>query len=87
MISSISSFGIISAIIPDSKIFFWIIASVADFAAVNPNGTGTLLANGLSTSFIKAKPVFNNGPRTLPENPPDCTILGRWIFDNFKLVH
>ena len=36
-----------------SKYFLWIAASVADAAAVNPNGIETLLANGLSTFPIK----------------------------------
>ena len=45
------------------------------FAAVNPNDIKILLANGLSTFFIKGKPVFNNGPRSIPKNPPNCTIL------------
>ena len=35
-------------------------ASVADVAAVNPNGTKTLLANGLSTFPIKGNQVFSN---------------------------
>ena len=33
-----------------------------------------LLANGLSTFPIKGNPVFNNGPKSLPKNPSDCTI-------------
>ena len=50
-------------------------ASVADNAAVNPNGIKTLLANGLSTCFIKDKLVFSNGTKSLPKNLPDCDIL------------
>ena len=38
-------------------------ASVADGAAVNPNGIKMLLANGLSTFPIKGKPVFSNGSK------------------------
>ena len=38
----------------------------ADAAAVNPNGTKTLLANGLITFVINGSPVFNNRPRRLP---------------------
>ena len=30
---------------------------------------------------MKGKP--STGPRNLPRNPPDCTILDRWIFGNF----
>ena len=56
MISSISSFENTS-VVPDPKVFSWIAASVADAAAVNPNGNKTLLANGVSTSFINGKPA------------------------------
>ena len=50
--SFISSFEIINVVVPDPKIFFWIAASVAYAADVNPNGIKTVLANGLSTFFI-----------------------------------
>ena len=66
MVSCISSFEIISVVIPDPNIFSWIAASVADAAAVNPNGIKTLLANRLSTFPIKCKPVFSNGPKSPP---------------------
>ena len=49
--------------------------SFADAAVVNPNGIKTLLPNGLSTFLIKGKPVFSNGPISLPRNPLNCTIL------------
>ena len=61
-------------------------AFVADAAAVNPKGTKTLLANGLSTFFINGNPVFSNVPRSLPRNPPNCTILDNWVFDNLISV-
>ena len=48
MISFISLFEIINVVIPVPKIFFWVAASVADTAAVNPNGIKKLLANVLS---------------------------------------
>ena len=69
--SFISSFEIIKAIVPEPSIFFCIPASAVDAAAVDPNGTKTLLANGLITIFINGNPVFNNGPRSLLKNPPD----------------
>ena len=72
MISSISSLEIINVVIPDQKTFFWIAVSIADAAAGNPNGIKTLLANGLSTVFIKGKPVFSNGSKSLSKNHPDC---------------
>ena len=44
-------------------------------SAVNPNSIRKFLANGLSTFFIKGKPVFSNDPRTLPKNVSDYPIL------------
>ena len=77
--SSISSFDIISVVdegrCPDTKIFLCIPASAAVAAAVNLKGIKTLLANGLITFFINGNPVFSNGPRSLPRNPPDYMIL------------
>ena len=61
-------------------------ASVADAAAVHHIGIKTLLANGLSTFSIKGNPVFSNGPKSLPKNPPDCPILCKRVFDNFILA-
>ena len=61
-------------------------ASAAHSAAANPNGVKTLLANGPSTVFIKGKPVFSNGCKSLPKNPHDCSILDSWVFDNFILA-
>ena len=59
----------------DPKIFLCIPASAADAAAFNPRRSKTLLANGLITFFNHGNPVFSNGPRSLPRNPPDCIIL------------
>ena len=42
MISTIFSFEIVNVVLSDWKIFLWIAASVADTAAVNPNGIKTL---------------------------------------------
>ena len=47
--SSLSSFDIVTAVVPDPKIFLCIEASATDAAAVNPNGIKILLANGLIT--------------------------------------
>ena len=48
--------------------FSWVAASAAAAAAtVNSNGIETLLAND--------NPLFSNGPKSSPENPPDCPIL------------
>ena len=46
---------------PDPKVLFWIAASVAEAAAVNPIDTKTLLANGVSTFFINGKAVVIDG--------------------------
>ena len=73
--SSISSYDIVSAVVPDPKIFLWIPASATDAAAVNPNGIETLLVNRLITFLINGSPVFNIGPRSLPRIPPDYIIL------------
>ena len=60
--------------------------SAADAAAVNPNGIKTLLANGFITFYINGNLVYNNGPRSLPRNPPDCIILDIWVFDSLISV-
>ena len=64
----------------------WIAASVADAAAIDPNGIETLLGNGLSTFPINDNPVFSNGLKRLPKNLPNCTILCNWVFDDFILA-
>ena len=65
-----------------TTIFLYITAPAADAAAVNPKGIKTFLANGLITFFISGYPVFSNGPRSQPRNPPDYIILDIWVFDN-----
>ena len=45
-----------------------------------------LLSNRLSTFPIKGNPVYSNGPKNLPKNPPDCPTLCNWVFDNFILA-
>ena len=57
-----------------------------DAAAVSSNGIKTPLANGLTTFFINRKQVFSYGPRSLPRNPPNCTILDSLVFDNVILA-
>ena len=68
-ISSISLFEIITAVVPDPKFIFLIAASVAEAAAVKPNGIKTLYANGVRAFFINGKPADINGLRKL-RNPP-----------------
>ena len=83
MISFISLVEIIDVVLSDLNIFLWIAGSVADPAASNSNGIKTLLSNGFITFPITDNPVFNNGPKTLPKNPP---VLCYWVFDNFVLA-
>ena len=47
MISSIYLFEIINVVLPYSKTFFYIAASVAEAAVIDYNYIRTLLANGL----------------------------------------
>ena len=70
----ISSLETINAVVPGRNIFLWIAASVADAAAINPNGTKRFLANDFNTFFIKGNAVFSNGLKNLPINPPHCPI-------------
>ena len=64
IISFISSCSIIN-LIPLPLIFFCILPSIANIAAVKPNGANTFLANGIAT-FINGPANFLN---SLPKNP------------------
>ena len=77
---------ILNVVISNPKTFLCFPASAADGNAANPNGVKTLLANDLSTFLIKGQPTAINGPRSLPRNPPNCTILEAWSLDNFLLA-
>ena len=48
--------------------FFWILPSIADIAAVKPNGANTFLADGITTFINGSANLLNN----LPKNPPYC---------------
>ena len=48
--------------------FFLILPSIADIAAVKPNGANKFLANGIATFINGPDSLLNN----LPKNPPDC---------------
>ena len=74
IISSISSFRIINAVVPDPNICFWIASSVGDAAAVNPNGVKTLLADNVSKFFANGKPAAINGLRKF-KNPPSWLVF------------
>ena len=66
IISFISSFEVINVVV---SIFLWIAASVVDAASVDPNGIKTLVANGLSTFFIKGNLVLSNGSESPLRTP------------------
>ena len=51
--------------------------SAADADAVNLNGIKSLLADDLSTFFIKGKTVSSNGSKSLSKNPTDCPIVSK----------
>ena len=76
----------INDFLSDPNIFLWIAASTAAAAVVNPNGIKMVLANGLSTFPIKGNPGFSNGPKSLPKNSLDGSILCNWVFNNFILA-
>ena len=76
IISSIPSFEIVNAVVLD---FFWIAASVADAAAVNPNGFKALLAYGVSSFFYNGKRAVINGLRK-SRNSPFCLAIFLVIF-------
>ena len=61
IMSFITSFDIISVVVPNRKILLCIAASAADTAdnaAVNPKGIKTLLANGLIKFFINGNKLL-----------------------------
>ena len=62
--------------------FFCILPSIADIAAVKPNGAGTFLANGIATFINGPANLLNN----LPKNPPDCINFFICALLNFKSV-
>ena len=74
--SFVSSFDIISVVLPDPNIFYvFLHLSAADAAAINPKGIKILLANGLITFFTNGNPVFSNEPRSLTRNLLDLLIV------------
>ena len=52
--------------------FFWVPASIAEAAAVIPNGAKTCFAKGIATFIIGQANLLNSDPK----NPPDWIILG-----------
>ena len=62
---------------------FCILPSIADIAAVKPNGANTFLASGIATFINGPANLLNN----LPKNHPDCIDCAKLLFIAFlKLV-
>ena len=59
---------------------FCILPSVADIAAVKPNGANTFLASGIATFINGPANLLNN----LPKNPPDCINFFAIYFSIFN---
>ena len=60
--------------------FFCIVPSIADMAAVKPNGANTFLANGIATFINGPANLLNN----LPKNPPDCI---NFLFELYLILY
>ena len=81
MISFISLCEIISVVIPDLKIIFWIATSVADADAI------TLLSNGVSTFFINGKSTLVNKARKLSNTPSWLVVFPVVPFNKILLFY
>ena len=68
---------------PEPCIFFCILPSIADTAAVKPYDANTFLANGNATFINRPANLLNN----LPKNPADCTIFFICVLRNFISVN
>ena len=64
----------------ESSFFFRTPASLAENAAVNPDGMSTLLAVDVSTFLPSGNETLFNGPRILLRCPPDCIIFEKLCF-------
>ena len=62
--------------------FFWIPASIAEAAAVIPNGAKTFFAKGIATFINRPANLLNNDPK----NYPDWNILEIWDLKSLKSV-
>ena len=62
--------------------FFWIPASIAEAAAVIPNGAKTFFAKWIATYINGSANFLYNGPT----NPPDWNSLEIWTLESFKSV-
>ena len=64
--SCISSFEIIKIVVPEQCIFFWIPASLAEAAAVIPNGAKIFFARRTTTFSNEPANILNTDPKTPP---------------------
>ena len=59
--------------------FFWIPASIAEAAAVIPNGTKTFFAKRITNFINGTANLLNNDPK----NPPDWIIWEIYALESF----
>ena len=62
--------------------FFWIPASIAEAAAIIPNGAKRFFAKGIATFIYGPANLLNNDAK----NPPDWIILEIWALESFESV-
>ena len=58
-----------------------------DAAPVNLNGIKTILANSLSTFFIKGNPFFSIGPKSLAKKPPNCLLILYQLINHLQKLY
>ena len=66
-----------------SHVFFLIPASIAEAAAVIPNGAKTFFTKGIATFINEPANLLNNDPKS----PPDGIILEICALESFKSVY
>ena len=71
-----------SVVFLEPCIFFWILASIADAAAVIPNEAKITVANGTATSINGLAILLNNEP----DKPPNWIVSEILVFDSFILA-
>ena len=64
--SFISSIEIIKTFVSEQCIFFWVAASIAEAAAVIPNGAKLFFTKGTANFINRSANLLNNDPKKLP---------------------
>ena len=72
---NLNIFMIYYIVLPEITILSSPIQTFSDDAVVNLSSIKALLGNGRSTFFINGKPIFSNGPRSLPRNLTVFVVL------------